>query len=228
MSVQLLTIKFANEISAVELKYFRGAVIAALQHDNILFHNHAGAGLRYAYPLIQYKRIGGKAAIVCVGEGVEAVGNFFSRSATEMHIGYRVIDLKLEDIRPAEFSLEQVPVLQSYTVRGWLPLNGENYHSYQSMQSLGDQVKLLEQIMVGNLLSMGKGLGIHWEAALQCCITSILRSYPKSYKGIRLMAFDVEMKCNLRLPDYIGIGKNASLGSGVLYRRHISVASASE
>ena len=221
MSIQLLTLKFGNEISSVELKYFRGAVIAALQHDNVLFHNHVGDGLRYAYPLIQYKRIRGKAAIVCVGEGVEVVGEFFNKSSTTMNIGNRRVDLLLEDIRPEEFSLEQTPALQTYTVRGWLPLNGENYHIYQSMQSLGDKIKLLEQIMVGNLLSMGKGLGVHWETPLQCCITSILHTYPKSYKGVKLMAFDVEMKCNLRLPNYIGIGKNASLGSGVLCKQRL-------
>ena len=223
MAIQQLTLKFENEISAAEVKLLRGAVIAALQNDNVLFHNHIGEGLRYAYPLIQYKRIGGKAAIVCIGEGVNVIGEFFNKPTTMMNLGNRQVDMKLADIRPSEFTLNQTPVMQSYVVRGWLPLNGENYHQYISTPSLGDKIKLLEQVMVGNLLSMGKGLGVHWEEPLTCCITSVLRSYPKMYKSIRLMAFDVEMKCNLRLPSYIGIGKNVSLGSGTIYKKRALV-----
>lgn len=32
------------------------------------------------------------------------------------------------------------------------------------------------------------------------------------------MAFDVEFKANLSIPDYVGIGKNASIGCGVITR----------
>lgn len=66
--VKTLVIKFNNEIYPDEIDCFRGAVIHAMDGANVLFHNHLeGAGLRYSYPLIQYKRIHRKAAIVCVG-----------------------------------------------------------------------------------------------------------------------------------------------------------------
>ena len=61
----ILTIKFSNHISKEEIPLFRGAVISTLEQNNILFHNHNDDNsLRYSYPLIQYKRIGGCAAIV--------------------------------------------------------------------------------------------------------------------------------------------------------------------
>ena len=71
-TVDLLTICFKNEILASEIPLFRGAVIHAIQDKaDVLFHNHVGQSFRYAYPLIQYKRIRKKAAIVCLKQGTE-------------------------------------------------------------------------------------------------------------------------------------------------------------
>ncbi|MDR2804596.1 MAG: hypothetical protein LBB85_02990, partial [Dysgonamonadaceae bacterium] len=55
----VLVIYFSNSVSQNEISKFRGAVINMLTSNNVLFHNHTDDGLRYAYPLIQYKRIRG-------------------------------------------------------------------------------------------------------------------------------------------------------------------------
>jgi hypothetical protein len=65
----LLAVEFKNSIQHHEIPKFRGAVVILLSSGNMLFHNHTeDAGLRYSYPLIQYKRIHSKAAIVCINE----------------------------------------------------------------------------------------------------------------------------------------------------------------
>ena len=65
--VKTLVIRFKNVIADDEVKLFRAAAIHALQNAEVLFHNHLdGEKLRFGYPLIQYKRIRRKAAIVCV------------------------------------------------------------------------------------------------------------------------------------------------------------------
>ena len=76
--VRTLTILTDAEIHQHEVTLFRGAVIKSLgEHPNLYFHNHLeGDKFRYAYPLIQYKRLGGKAAIVCVEDGVDIIGQF--------------------------------------------------------------------------------------------------------------------------------------------------------
>lgn len=79
-NVSSLDILFNASMRHSELPLFCGAVIKALPHDSVLFHNHLGIGLRYGYPLIQYKTIKGKAAIVCVGKGTESVWDFFARN----------------------------------------------------------------------------------------------------------------------------------------------------
>lgn len=64
---RILVVTFANDLPAHDLSLFRGAVISTVGQEHVLFHNHQGDKLRYSYPLVQYKRIGGKAALVCLG-----------------------------------------------------------------------------------------------------------------------------------------------------------------
>lgn len=76
-NIRILTLKFRNQLRPDEIKWFRGAFIHASNKDNVLFHNHTEKNYRYAYPLIQYKLIHRCVAILCVKEGVEAIGHFF-------------------------------------------------------------------------------------------------------------------------------------------------------
>ena len=76
--IKTLLIQFDNPIESEEIKFFRAAVISSLQEKDVLFHNHVEEGYRYAYPLIQYKRTHGKAAIFCIGEGVDAIYGYFT------------------------------------------------------------------------------------------------------------------------------------------------------
>ena len=70
--VRIMVIRFSNTITLKEIPLMRGALIHALDsNSNLLFHNHDESGLRYAYPLIQYKRINNKAAMVCINEGAD-------------------------------------------------------------------------------------------------------------------------------------------------------------
>ena len=40
-----------------EISFFRGAMICLVGVDKVLFHDHEKNGLRYSYPLVQYKII---------------------------------------------------------------------------------------------------------------------------------------------------------------------------
>ena len=214
--INILTVQFANEISQQEIPLFRGAVIHSLENNSILFHNHDGERLRYAYPLIQYKRIKGKAAIVCVGEGVERILELFSSTNFIYHIGERIIDMRIETIDTKQVVLGCLEKEQHYRLQKWLPLNSSNYETYQKTEDLISKVQLLERILVGNILSLLKGMSIHIDQQISLHITNIKNQQTITYKRVRLMAFDIEFVTNINLPLHIGIGKNSSIGFGVL------------
>ncbi|MEE0911252.1 MAG: CRISPR-associated endonuclease Cas6 [Paludibacteraceae bacterium] len=202
--IKLLIIRFKNELRTSEIKFFRGAVLSRVcgtPHD-VLFSGHTEDGLRYSYPLIQYKRIGGKAALVCIGEGVESIGEFFSSCDFDLQIGNR---------EPERFEIDSVDAKQivvqawddtfRYTLRKWLPLNSDNYREFQQLEGLAARAEFLQRILVGNILSMCKGLDIYLEREVTCEILRLEEPRTLKYKGVMMQSFDVEFKTNVSLPD---------------------------
>lgn len=214
---KILTIRFENEIRREEIACFRGAIINAMENADVLFHNHTDDdGLRYAYPLIQYKRINQKAAIVCLGEGTEAIGEFFADSNFDVVLGDREVHLTIDHIDASQCLVQCWDELFSYHLRRWLPFNKQNYENFQQLEGIADKCVFLERLLVGNILSFAKGLGIRLEQEVVCKITQLSEPMTIVHKGVRLMGFDVEFSTNVSLPDYIGLGKGVSVGKGMV------------
>lgn len=218
--IRTLTVITDAEIRQNEIPLFRGAVIHSLgEHPNVYFHNHLDDDkFRYSYPLIQYKRLGGKAAIVCVEDGVDIIGQFLTEADGRLTIGERQIICNTGKIQPARILVQTWEEMFSYHISRWLPLNSKNYHLYKEIEGVVEKASFLENILKANLLSMLKGLDIHLEKELILKITEISDSYLIYNKGVKMMAFNADFKCNLSIPNNIGIGKNASIGCGIVHQ----------
>lgn len=212
-----IVIQFDNEIESKSLPYFRGAVIASLEKKDILFHNHDEDKLRYSYPLIQYKRIHRKAAVMGVGKGIEVISQLLSAHDFNFQIGNEQVEMRIEAVNAYDNEIVLTDdASYRYRLLNWLPLNSSNYAQYQNSDSLVERIQILERVLIGNILSFLKGVDVHLEEQLIVNVTDITGQRPYVYKKVRLMAFDIEFKTNIQLPQYIGIGKNASIGCGVL------------
>lgn len=220
--IKSLAILFDGEIARHEIPLFRGAVLASMgDKANVLYHNHLGdEGYRYSYPLVQYKRIRKKAAIVCLNEGADIIGQFLAEGVREYQIGDHVVTMSPSSLLPARIIMQTWQDEFSYSIRRWLPLNSDNYRRYQAMEGMAERITLLEGILKANLLSMAKGLGIQVTSEIKVTITNLSDPYMQKNKGVRLMAFDAEFKSNFSIPDFAGIGKNASIGYGVVTRKY--------
>lgn len=219
--IKVLVIRFNNSIDRDEIPLFRGAIANAIEDANLLFHNHLEDGqLRYSYPLIQYKRINQKASIVCLGEGTDVIGQFFAACNFHVVLGDRQVKLEVESVKASQCLVQIWDHAFSYRIHRWLPLNKENYETYQKTDSLAEKNALLERILSGNMLSFAKGFGIHFESQTMCKLTPVNRSYVTLYKGVKMTAFDAEFKTNVSLPDYIGLGKGVSIGMGTVVRKY--------
>ena len=218
--VRTLTVITDAEIHQNEIPLFRGAVIHSLgEHPNVYFHNHLDdEKFRYSYPLIQYKRLEKKAAIVCVEEGVDIIGQFLTEVNGTLTIGERQVTCNTGAILPARILVQTWQEMFSYHISRWLPLNSKNYQLYQTLEGVVEKTTFLENILKGNLLSMLKGLNIHLEKELVLKITDISEAYLLYNKGVKMMAFNADFNCNLSIPNNIGIGKNASIGCGIVHQ----------
>ena len=218
--IRTLTVITDAESRQNEISLFRGAVIHSLgEHPNVYFHNHLDDDkFRYSYPLIQYKRLEGKAAIVCVEDGVDIIGQFLTEADGRLTIGERQITCNTGKIQPARILVQTWEEMFNYHISRWLPLNSKNYQLYQTLEGVVEKISFLENILKANLLSMLKGLDIHLEKELILKITEISDSYLIYNKGVKMMAFNADFKCNLSIPNNIGIGKNASIGCGIVHQ----------
>lgn len=220
MKIRTFLIKFTAEIRQSEIPLFRGAINAILEENHsILFHNHTDDGFRYSYPLIQYKRIGGKAAIMCVGEGTEVIGEFFSRQEISLQIGKRSIVCEVDEIVAKYHNITITEELIPYRIRKWLPFNSENYETYMKAKGIVEKYQILEKIMTGNILSMAKGLEMTIETPLCVKLEKIIDTYNVTFKGIKMMSFDLDFMANITMPDFLGLGKGVSHGFGNITSR---------
>lgn len=215
-SVTTLTVRFANRIRQEELPFLRGAVIRALGDDTVLGHNHIGDALRYAYPLIQYKRINGCAALVGIGHGVEHVERFMALNPKTMRIGRRSEPFLIASAVKGQTPLRLTPDMHRYALDGYLPFNQANYAQYRHLDSMVDRCALIERCLVGNILSFAKGVGVFFDGQVRVALQSVEHERLCPFKDIRMMGFDIVFKTNVTLPPFIGLGKKVSFGYGTL------------
>lgn len=218
--IQTFILQFENKISFADIPQLRSGILKSMQYNaNVLFHNHNDEeSLRYAYPLIQYKRINGKAAIVCMNEGVNVIGEYLSSGLRDFEINDTSIRLTIENAIPRITTAQVWDSSFRYKINNWLALNSKNYKSYIELEGSADRIIFLEKILTGNILSFFKGAGISVNRNIECKILSINQTRLHTFKKTKLMAFGVTFKCNATLPDYIGLGRHVSIGFGTVIK----------
>ena len=220
MAIQILVVRFKKYLQPHHLPLFRGAMIAKTMknEDNGLMHNHVGDGFRYSYPLVQYKLIENRAAIVAINEGINQMKNIFDVNDLIVNIGNKRVLLEVDNVKIGNFDISCHDKFYSYKILNWLPLNDDNYKIYNSIDTLIERCIFLERILVGNILSMLKGLGIFIDSEVKCSIQDILDiRVEEANHNVKLLAFDIKFKTNVMLPEFIGLGKQTSLGCGTLF-----------
>lgn len=213
--IKLLVVKFNNELSSKDISAFRGAVNSKLENPDILYHHHIGKKeYLYRYPLIQYKTINKKATIVAIDKGTEVIGQFLSLDDWDLNIGDKTDNMSISDIKANQFVIQAWDKYFNYKIRTWLPLNEKNYSDYKLLSKESEKIYFLENILRGNILSFGKGIGCLFEREIKLGITGLIREKTKVFKNTKMHAVDADFKTNVFLPNYIGLGKGVSIGFG--------------
>ena len=180
--------------------------------DYPILHNHyANDKFLYSYPFVQYKIINGDIVIVGIDEGAELI----KKIAPELTILTLDKDYKITEklIHEKEFDIKQTSDEKHYKfITPWLGLNQNNYQKYINTKDWKDKKYILNRILVGNLLSMSKGLGIIVNKRLY--VKTHFKETIVEYKGVKMNAFTGEFKVHYDIPDYLGLGKGVSQGFG--------------
>lgn len=205
-----LSLKVDKHISATPSK-LRGFIGSQYSEFSIL-HNHIdGNKFMFTYPLVQYKVIDDMFVIVGIDEGGEVLKKI-SSEITELDLDKKY-QIKEKMIHEKEFDIKPSSEEKHYKfITPWLGLNQNNYQKYMNTKSWKDKKEILNRVLVGNLLSMSKGLGIVVNKKLYA--KTHLEEKIVEYKGVKMNAFTGEFKIHYDIPDYFGLGKGVSQGFG--------------
>lgn len=187
-------------------------------HDNDLFHNHqTPQQFHYRYPLIQYKIIEGKAALLGLGEeGVAALHQLAAHNDFRAHCAGWMGE---GNIWQEEYSedLQLMPGLDfQYRLRNYIALNGANIKAWHNHPSLPARAALVERCLTSHILKFASA--IRWQLpphGLQVALSDYRVGNGKSF-DTRFLTFDVLFRTNITLPNHIGLGKSVSHGFGVV------------
>ena len=180
------------------------------------FHHHTPQGLLYRHPLIQYKVVGGVGRVAGLGVGsflLQAIDLpdqlLMNRETVQVLEAQR--DTEIVDIGPTTG-----PLYYRF-VTPWLPLNEGNYLRYREMYAEEQRRSLLNRVLVGNLLSLCKSVGLTVEDRLSVQVYIEKTEQIEIKQGVPLAGVRGTFRVNFRLPELWGIGKQSARGFGVVH-----------
>ncbi len=197
------------KVTPIKLRGFLAHLFANISE----FHHHSENS--YHYPLIQYKRIENKLAII----GIKEFAEFIFQNMSELdHITTETQKIPLNniEIKSSLYIIELVHTKYKF-LSPWIALNKRNYAKFKELKN-SDKKSFLEKILVGNILSMLKGFEIFINYKIIVSITKF-RSIPVIAHKNKFAGMYAEFETNILLPDHLGLGKSVTKGFGVIRKR---------
>jgi hypothetical protein len=217
MELFITTIKFPEiSLATRDAHKLRGYFGDLFRDYSPLLHNHLETGEnRYAYPLVQYKVIDNIPYLVGVNEGGELLINLFLK-INELRINDVVYPVFHKNIDNIKYDINVTEELFQYKFKTlWMALNQENFRLYNTANG-SEKKEMLDNILKGNILSFFTGMGYHIEKRI--ILTATLMEKETKFKDKNMIAFSGSFVTNVRLPDFIGLGKAVSRGFGVIIK----------
>lgn len=183
--------------------------------EHPILHHHAKNGeYIYTYPRVQYKIIEGTPLILGLEEGAEALKEI-SGDITNLQLGKNTY--KIESIQMTQKNTELGACRENHQyqfITPWLALNPTNYKKFKNTNNWKKRKELLNNILIGNILSLSKGLDHVVDRRLHA--HTHLDMHKVEYKAIPHIGFTGEFRTNFKLPSLIGLGMGTSQGFGTI------------
>ncbi len=213
----LLKLEINKTLTPQDASKVRGYLGSLFRHRVEVHHHQLDGSLLYRYPVIQYKIIGGDCVILGFDAGIEVVKKIFDE------LKVLIIDGNWQDILAkslynyaADFGTTTDFIPYTF-LTPWLALNEENYDTYQRYGNWQKRRELLNKILVGNILSLAKGVNYTATEPITVKIENI-RETRTTLKGTPMLGFLGNFQVNFAIPEYWGIGKSVARGFGTIGR----------
>lgn len=178
-----------------------------------LMHNHKDKGFIFKYPKVQYKVIDDKPVICGINEGAKLAAKL-GIVDDEILMDNELIDVSQKEIikKTVEFGTAEDYIEYKF-LTPWIALNQKNISMYKELNNIKKE-EFLNRILIGNILSMAKGLDYTVEDKIHVWLN--VKEINIKLKGISMKGFVGSFKTNFKIPNYLGLGKSVSRGFGAV------------
>lgn len=201
-----------NNVKGFKVRGFLGHIFK----DEPVAHHHFRDGLfLYTYPRVQYKVIKDKILILGILDGEKIVKDIF-QNISAFNIDNKEYEILSSNIQNEDVILGTSKELLTYQFcTPWLALNIHNYRIYKNLPDWQSKKDFLQKIIVGNIMSMSKGLNYIITSLLTPKIVYI-KEHKIQFKDNYMLGITGKFLVNFYLPDYFGLGKSVSRGFGTV------------
>ena len=223
--LRTLAVSFDANIQPFELSAFRGALALKVGWEHEWFHNHdnTNGGTHNRYPLIQYKLDTYKGQmrpmLLCLENGIVEAHHLFSQPDWTVNLKGNTFPLKIAQLNVNQYTLNTWERPFHYRIHKWQPLNVENFEKYQQLTGLVERLSFLEKLLHNQIVSFAAGVSWHLDEDFTVKITDLPKEEWLAYKHKQKMrVFTLDFEANVSLPEFVGLGRGASWGLGVVRR----------
>ncbi len=197
--------------------HLRGWLMQQFPNQPLVSHHEDSGTSIYIYPRVQSKVFLGNALILGIDEGVDFITELVENKPSILLLNREkfIVDNIITETATAAFGISN-DLYQYDFITPWLGLNQENYKKYLVLRPGKDRQALLSSILVGNVLSAAKSLGIFLGDQIE--IRPFLKPIQIRFKGRAMIGFKGNFRANLKLPNLIGLGKSVSRGFGTIIK----------
>ena len=221
--LRILQVSFDSNLQPYQLPAFRGAIARKVGIEHEWFHNHDNetGGYHNRYPLIQYKldthQGQMRPMILCLEHGIEEAHHLFSQPDWTVNIKGEQHNLKIAHLHVNQYTLNTWQRPFHYRLHKWQAMNVENYQKYQTLRGIIEKTSFLENLLRNQITSFANGVDWDLSDDFSVKLLSLPREEWLQYKHRqRILVFTLDFECCLSLPEFIGLGKGASRGLGVV------------
>jgi hypothetical protein len=152
----------------------------------------------------------------CAGRQVLMQLEFCRGQATFIPLSSPRLKKLLLRQREHRFQPGNSPRNYTYLLFGYTPFRSQVYNTYRTTRSLSEKTEYLRSHLYNHLSELADR--ISWSANSPLCLEQIrIRKEKKARLGGVLQAsFDLEFQTNLFIPEFLGLGRGAAMGLGVV------------
>ena len=218
--MRILTLTLPFSLHPGEIPAFRGSIAELVGLEHEVFHNHDNAHKNYRhhhwdYPLIQYAVRRGKATLIGIGEGADAIQQLMlPKLSGQLQFAKRTHEITGFHMHAHEHNWQLLDAPQQYGLYGWLALNQSNYKDWKKSSLAEARHHVLERALTGHLRVLANTVGVKDLPKVIGNILEVNNQKRVHCLGTQFVRFHVLMESTLALPHSIGLGRSAAFGFG--------------